>query len=323
MIRQEYNRSVSHPLQSWEWGEFREKMGQRVVRSGNYQLFFHHLPKIPFTIGYFPKGLLPDKKMIEALRKIGKENRAIFIKLEPNVIMQHETYSMKHEKKLEKLGLRQGRPLFTQYTSIIDLTKSEEELLARMHPKTRYNLRLAQRHGVKVEEDNSPEAFTTFLTLLLETTKRQGFYAHNEQFHRTQWQILQPAGISHLLVARYKGKILAAFLLFLFNKVLYYPYGASTRENRGVMAPTLLLWEAIRFGKKNGCRTFDLWGETAPEVKPGDPWFGWHRFKQGFSPQVVEFIGTYDLVLNPFLYQLYRFADFLRWKVLKLRAKLF
>lgn len=320
MIRQEtYNRLVSHPLQSWEWGEFREKMGQTVVRSGGYQLFFHHLPKTPFTIGYFPKGPMPDKKMIETLREMGKENGAIFIKLEPNIITEHKTQNTQHEKKLEKLGLRQGKRLFTRYTSIIDLTKSEEELLAKMHPKTRYNLRLAQRHAVEVEEDNSPEAFAAFLTLLLETTKRQGFYAHNEEFHRTQWKILQPAGISHLLVARYKGKILAAFLLFLFNKVLYYPYGASSRENKEVMAPTLLMWEAIKFGKKMGCKSFDLWGETAPEVKPGDSWFGWHRFKLGFSPQVVEFIGTYDLVLNPFLYRLYRFADFLRWKVLKLR----
>jgi lipid II:glycine glycyltransferase (peptidoglycan interpeptide bridge formation enzyme) len=316
--RDTYNQRVSHPLQSWEWGEFRKELGQKVFRTENYQVFFHHLPQIPFTIGYFPKGPLPDKEMVEILTKVGKENKTIFIKLEPNA----PKLKIKNEKLKINLGLTPGRPLFTKYTSLIDLTKSEEELLARMHPKTRYNTHLAQKHGVIVEEDNSSKAFNAFLKLLLETTRRQGFYAHDENFHRKQWQILHPAGISHLLVAKYRGKILATFLLFLFNKVLYYPYGASTREHREAMAPTLLMWEAIRFGKKTGCQTFDLWGETSPEAKPSDPWFGWHRFKQSFGPEIVEFVGTYDLVLNPTLYQIYRAADWARWKFLRIKARL-
>lgn len=313
-----YNKFVAHPLQSWEWGKFREKLGQRVYRIGHFQFFIHSLPKVPWTVGYFPKGPMPDKKIIETLKKIGRKNKTIFIKLEPNVVKQQDS---KTEKDLEKLGLVPGKSLFTKYTSVIDLTKSEEELLKGMHSKTRYNIRVAQRYGIEIEEDNSKKAFEIFLNLLLETTERQGFYAHNRNFHRLQWQILQPAGISHLLTAKYEGKILAAFIVFVFNDVLYYPYGASSREFKKVMAPTLLMWEAIKFGQKMGCQTFDLWGETAPEAKPSDSWYGWHRFKQGFGPEIVEFIGTYDLVLNPFAYRVYKMADFLRWKFLKAKAK--
>lgn len=317
--KEAYNNLLAHPLQSWEWGEFRKKLEQKVYRIGHfekgkmikaYQFFIHTLPKISWTVGYFPKGPAPDKKMIETLKKIGQENKAIFIKIEPNIV-----------QSLKNLGLIPGRPLFTKYTSVIDLTKNEEELLKRMHPKTRYNIRVAQRHGVEVEEDNSKKAFETFLNLLFETTERQGFYAHDRNFHRLEWQILQPAGISHLLTAKYQGKILSAFILFVFNKVLYYPYGASSREDKRVMAPTLLMWEAIKFGKKMGCQSFDLWGEIAPEAKPSDPWYGWHRFKQGFGPEIVEFRGTYDLVLSPVAYRVYQVVDFVRWKVLKLKTK--
>jgi len=320
-----FNQLVNHPLQSWEWGEFRKKLGQKVFRFGVYQkdksnyafqVFFHKIPKLPFTIGYLPRGPLPEKETIEFLKKLGKENRAIFIKLEP-AITRHES-----DRFAPPEGLIPGKAIFTKYTSIIDLTISEEEILASFKPKTRYNIRLAQKHGVKVKEDNSREAFNQYLKLLFETTKRQRFYAHNERFHQIQWQILQPAGISHLLTATYKKKILAAFLLFVFKNILYYPYGASSREHKEVMAPTLLMWEAIKFGKKMGCQKFDLWGDLQPNPPSNHPYYGFHRFKEGFSPKLVEFIGSYDLVINPNLYKIYKFADFLRWKILRLKAKI-
>ena len=319
-----FNKLVFHPLQSWEWGEFRKKLGQKVLRFGVYQknkpicafqVFFHKIPKLPFTVGYLPKGPLPEKEMIEALKKLGKENRAIFIKLEP-AITHHE-----HDSFTPPEGLIPGKAIFTKYTSIIDLSRSEEEIFASFKPKTRYNIRLAQKHGVKVKEDNSQKAFNQYLKLLFETTKRQGFYAHDEKFHRIQWQILQPAGISHLLTATYKKKILAAFLLFVFKNTLYYPYGASSREHKEVMAPTLLIWEAIKFGKKMGCQKFDLWGDLEPNPPPNHPYYGFHRFKEGFSPKLLEFVGSYDLVINPFWYKIYNIADFLRWKILRLKAK--
>jgi len=337
--KETYNKLVSHPLQSWEWGEFREKLGQKVYRIGHfdgkkmvqaYQVFIHCLPKTSWTVGYFPKGPKPNKEMIKALTKVGQENKTIFIKLEPD-ITKYRVCGIEYRAKDKKnttyhiphttYPLVPGKPLFTKYTSIIDLTKSEEELLAAMHKKTRYNVRVAQKHEVEVEEDNSPESFENFLNLLFETTKRQGFYAHDKAFHRLQRETLQPAGISRLLTARYHGETLATFVLFAFNKTLYYPYGASTREHREVMAPTLLMWEAIKFGKKIGCEKFDLWGETTPNAKPSDPWYGWHRFKQGFGPEIVEFVGTFDLVLDSNAYRFFKIADHWRWKLLKLKTK--
>jgi len=337
--KESFNKLVSHPLQSWEWGEFREKLGQKVIRAGGFekeklisafQVFFHQIPHFPFSVGYFPKGLLPNKEIVDFLRKTGQQNKAIFIKLEPNVTpanvrCQRDTpgrcTSLTPSEFPLDLGLVPGRSIFTKYTSIIDLTLSEDDLLAKMHPKTRYNIRLAEKHGVEVKEDNSDKAFSQYLKLIFETTKRQGFYAHDEKFHKTQWEILQPAGISHLLTARYEGKVLAAFLLFVYKDTLYYPYGASTREHKELMAPTLLMWETIKFGKKMGLKKFDLWGDLEPNPAPNHPYYGFHRFKEGFSPKLVEFIGTYDLIINPTLYKIYKLTDFLRWRFLRLKAK--
>jgi len=251
------------------------------------------------------------------LKEVGREQRAIFIKMEPGV----EKKNFK-DTGFQKFGLTEGKPLFTKFTSVIDLTPSEEQIFNNFKPKTRYNIRLAEKHGVKVQEDNSEKAFEKYLELLFETTNRQGFFAHNKNYHRQQWKFLQPAGISHLLTATFKGKMLSAFLLFVYKQTLYYPYGASTRENKELMAPTLLMWEAIKFGKRMGCSKFDLWGDTEADPPPNHPYFGFHKFKEGFSPKLVEFIGSYDLVIYPFVYKIYKIVDELRWKFLRFKKKL-
>ncbi|MEK7516938.1 MAG: peptidoglycan bridge formation glycyltransferase FemA/FemB family protein, partial [Patescibacteria group bacterium] len=274
----------------------------------------------------------------------GKKENCIFIQIEPNVILRShsELVSESNPKVNEMLKHIQHdnlspavHPLFTKYTFVLDLTKSESELMAGMHPKTRYNIKVAQKHGVKVTEDNSDEAFETYLKLLQQTTKRQNFYAHDEKYHRMMWEtlrihtskfILQSSYdklTAHLLIANYPNPYpltptpLVAWILFAYKDVLYYPYGASSSEHRETMASNLMMWEAILFGKKLGLKKFDMWGSLGPNPNPNDPWYGFHRFKQGYGPDLIEFIGSYDLIINPILYQLYKIADKLRWAILK------
>lgn len=306
-----------HPLQSPEWGKFREKTGVKVIRLNNWQLTVHPIPRTPWTILYFPKGPKPNKLMLDELRKIGGQERAILVKLEPNIRADQKTKDF-----LLANGCQPGQPLFTKYTFQLDLTKTEEEILAGMKSKTRYNIRVAQRHGVEVVEDNSQKAFEAYLKLTFETTKRQGFYAHTPQYHRLLWETLAPTGMYHLFLAKYQDRILAAYVFFTFDKILYYPYGASTREHREMMAPYALFWEAIRFGKKQNCRVFDMWGSPGPNPNPKDSWYGFHRFKEGFGGELVEFLGTYDLIINPAIYPLYNFANSLRWKLLRLKSRI-
>jgi len=127
------------------------------------------------------------------------------------------------------------------------------------------------------------------------------------------WEQLKPAGIAHLLVAKYKGETITAWILFSWRDFLYYPYGASTDKYKNVMSNNLIMWEAIRFGKSLGLTTFDLWGREEGK--------GFTRFKEGYGPKVVEFLGTWDLVISP-LYYLYRFMELLRWAILRAKSKI-
>lgn len=308
---------VVHPLQSNAWGEFRKKTGVKVIRSNNSQLTIHPIPYTLWSIGYLPKGPMPTKKMLDDLIEIGKKENCIFTQLEPDIF---QTSNFKFQAS--KLGLRpSAHPLFTRYTFQLDLTKSEEELLKNMHPKTRYNIKVAQKHNVQVVEDNSEKAFNIYLKLLKETTGRQKFYAHDEKYHKLMWQTLHSASIAHLLVAKYENEPLVAWILFIYDGVLYYPYGASSEKHKEVMASNLMMWETIRFGKKMGCSTFDMWGSLGPNPDKNDSWYGFHRFKEGYGGKLVEFVGSYDLVINPFLYNLYIITDKLRWIFLQLVKK--
>lgn len=327
------NKYATHPLQTYQWADFREKTGIKVIRD-SFVITIHKIPKTPFNIGYFPKGQKPTKEMIDKLKEIGRRERCIFIQLEPNVISSPQLTS-KLTSRFPSL-IPSFHPLFTKYTFILDLTKSEEELLKYMHPKTRYNIKVAQKHGVKVVEDNSDQAFEQYLKLTKETTNRQGFFAHTEKYHRLMWSTLKPKTknhepltnnfTAHLLTAKFRPPnsdvrplTLIAWIVFVFKDTLYYPYGASSSEHREVMASNLMMWEVVKFGKKLGLKKFDMWGALGPNPNPKDPWYGFHKFKQGYAGKLIEFVGSYDLVINPFLYKIYKIADKIRWLILRFR----
>ena len=315
MNRQRYNKTASHPLQTWEWGEFRKKWGNEIIRTDYGQLTLHKLPLVPFKIGMFIKGPIPTKKTLDDLKRLGKKEKLIFIKLEPNVSKNERSI-----KLLKQNGAVPGKTLFTPTSFWIDLTTNEEDLMKSFQSKTRYNIRLAQRKGVKVREDNSDKAFEKYIKLTKETVERQGFYAHSEKYHRLMWKTLYKDmvqkgenPIARLLVARYKGEIITTWIVFVWKDFLYYPYGASANKHKNVMANNLVMWEAIKYGKKLGLKTFDLWGR--------EPGKGFTRFKEGYCPKVIEFLGTWDLITNPFYYH-YRLAETFRWALLRFRTKL-
>ena len=215
-----------------------------------------------------------------------------------------------------------GRPLFTKHTFQLDLNKSEEKLFSSLESKTRYNVRVAIKKGVEIFENSTAEGMEQYIKILEETTKRQGFYAHSPDYFRKMWQSFGNTDMIRIFNAVYEDTILVSWVLFLYNGVLYYPYGASRAVHRNVMASNLMMWEMITYGKKQGCRQFDMWGSLGPEPNPNDPWYGFHKFKSGYGGDLIEFLGSYDLVLDPGLYKLFRIAENLRWKWLRLRTKL-
>jgi len=328
-----FNQKAVHPLQSWEWGEFRKKTGVKVERLGFFengklektlQLTFHQVPILNRQIAYYPKGFQPDADQIAALQQLAKKHNSIFIKMEPNVCQKidEKEKNDKTIKFLEKYQIEKGKALFTKYSFQLDLTPSEDELMAGMASKTRYNTRLAAKKGVKVFEDSSDQGLEDYLKILKETTTRQGFYAHTPDYFRKMWKEMRDSGMAHIFKATYENQVLVVWIVFVFNGVLYYPYGASRSIHRELMASNLMMWEVIKFGKKQGCNLFDMWGSLGPNPDPKDPWYGFHRFKKGYGGDLVEFVGTFDLVQDYPIYKVYNLANNLRWKVLRLKKKL-
>ena len=329
--KQDYNKLVSHIIQSWEWGEFRKKTGVDVVRIGifegkkmmsAFQLTFHPVPILGQTVGYLPKGPMPNKLMVDSLSSIAKEKKAAFVKIEPL-----QQASGQARNKLLELGLIPSKKsLFTKYNFLLDLTQSEEEILSGMHPKTRYNIKVAQKKGVEAYESVKDSDFEIYLKLYFETTKRQKYFGHTPHYHRLAWETLRDAGMARVLIARYKiqdtrYEPLVAWMLLNFGDTLYYPYGGSSTLYKDVMASNLVAWEAIKLGKEMKLKTFDMWGALGPDADGRDPWYGFHRFKQGYGPKHVEYVGTYDLVLNQTMYKLLNAGDKLRWILLRAARK--
>ena len=320
-----YNSVIKHPVQTWEWGEFQKSQGHTIYRFGvfdnkdkiksAYTVSFHKIPKINFSIGTILRGPEVTDEMLANIKKVAIENKAIFVKFEPDVSKEEMSMNFPAMQISPKVA-------FYPNTFKVDLTKTEEELLALMHPKTRYNIKIANRYGVEIKEMTNDKGFEIYLKLLFDTTKRQGFYLHSQKYHRDMWKLLKDTDIPHIMLASYQSKVLSAFMIFKLKDQLFYPYGASLDIFRETMAPTLLMWEVIKLGKKLKCKTFDMWGCLGQDAKEGDNGFGFHRFKLGFGGQLFQYVGTYDFVMNRPLYNLYNFVDKYRWRLLRLKAKI-
>jgi lipid II:glycine glycyltransferase (peptidoglycan interpeptide bridge formation enzyme) len=333
--KEAYDRAVRHPIQTWAWGDFQIGEGHKVYRLGvfdnnkiisSYSISFHQIPKTNFSVGTVLRGPVLDADMVENVSKIARDENAIFVKFEPDEIVKVYdstlNLSQEYQSNTDFPSLvASPKNAFYPHSFVVDLTKTEEELLADMSSKTRYNVRIANRYGVTVSKETNDAGFEIYLKLLFDTTKRQGFYLHSENYHRHLWQQLKNTGLVEIMIASFQQKPLAAFMLFKLGDRLFYPYGASLDENREVMAPTLLMWEVIKYGKSVGLKSFDMWGSLGPDAKVGENGFGFHRFKQGYGGSLVQFVGTYDLVINPTLYKIYNFIDKLRWFFLRLKSR--
>ncbi|MEK9200707.1 MAG: peptidoglycan bridge formation glycyltransferase FemA/FemB family protein [Patescibacteria group bacterium] len=292
--------AIRHPMQGLEWGEFREKMGNKVSRiegENQYLIMWTKIKPTNLWFGYCPMSPVPTQKDIKLLSNEAIKENGLGIRFEPNHVSSI-TY------KVSSI-LKPGRHLFKPKTFWIDLTQSEEELQKNMHPKTRYNIRLSQKHGVEISEDK--DCIEDYLLLMFgKTTKRQKIYAHSEKYHRE----LAKLSFVHLFKATYQDKIIAVWMVFAWDKFIYYAYGAFDDDYKNVMAPVLGLWEIIRWGKKSGYETLDLWGTEEGK--------GFARFKVQFGPKLMEMVGTYDLPVNPLLYKLFRLVEEIRWKMLRI-----
>lgn len=298
-------------LQSWEWGEFQGLIGREVLRlavfSGHrlilaIQIIFHKLPLRNFYL-YAPRGPVvgaAEKAGLRVLKFLMEKikRRGFFLRIEPEKISS--------KALIENGFLELDFGIQPKKVLLLDLKSSEKELLARMHSKTRYNINLALKKGVRVFHSNglTPERFEDFWNLVLETSVRDRFKPYPKDYYRALVKILGEFGLLKIFWAEFGNEILAASLLVFWDRTVVYLHGAGTLKRRELMASYLLHWQGILAAKKLGFNFYDFGG--IDEVK----WPGLSRFKKGFGGSVIEYPGAFDYVFDKKRYWLYKF---LRW----------
>jgi len=191
-------------------------------------------------------------------------------------------------------------------TLFIDLTKDEQQMLMQMKPKTRYNIRISERKGVSVRKAQMSD-LNIWYNLYEETCIRNGIFIDHTDYFKTVLNTdasntHSPAKVE-LLIAEFENKPLAAMFLVHTGQRATYLYGASSNENRNLMAPYLLQWEAIRRAKKLGCTEYDMFG-IAPYKDPSHPMYGLYRFKTGFGGNIFHRMGCWDYPFDNETYDL-------------------
>ena len=296
-------------LQSDWWKRFQSSVGRKTlnIKGENFwaNIIEHKLPLVGKYF-YIPRGnifKIKDKDVrnyFDNLVILARENGAGWIRIEP---ASQEVLKIT-EKNVSLPIVKAPHEMQPKELFIIDCTKSEEKLLAGMKPKTRYNIRLAEKKGVEIVVSKEKKYVDRFCELVEITSKRQGIKSHPKTHYQKMLEIIPEENIK-LYNAEFEGKIIASNIVLFFENTVTYLHGASDDQYRNVMAPYLLQWRQIQDAKRFGAEGYDFGG-----VKTGtadNNWAGITKFKQGFSPATatIEFPGAYDIIVNPLKYKAY------------------
>lgn len=313
-----------HLLQASAWADLKSQFGWSadricVMRDNEIvagaSILFRSLPLRLGTLAYIPKGPIVDlddrdlaAELLGGFDRLMKQHRSILLKIEPDRLDDQSLRT-----RLANLGFQVSpQTIQPPRTITIDISRSEEEILAAMHQKTRYNIRLSAKKDVSVRE--APESdLPAFNALMQATGNRDQFEVHSAEYYSAAYRLFVPDDRARLFVATYQEKIIAGIFVFALRDRAWYFYGASSDAERERMPNHALQWAAIRWAKSRGCVEYDLWGvpdedEAALEdqyLNRSDGLWGVYRFKRGFGGKLVRFAGSFDRVYDRLLYRAY------------------
>jgi len=348
----EWNSTISklpdpHFLQTGEWAQVKAAYGWKpmpFIWTDNNQVVaaVMILKKQVISRGfaarlcvlYCPKGPLMDwsneplrQRVLDDLQAFAKKQGAIFLKVDPDIVLGtgipgSEDAHEDNRGQVVLSDLKRRGWIFSsdqiqfRNTVLLDLSASEDVMLARMKQKTRYNVRLAEKKGVAVRAGTLADVPMLY-KMYAETSVRDGFVIRDEGYYKTVWETFmkqsavvkeqttfsdQPS--AEPLIAEVEGQPVAAIFVFYFAGRAYYVYGMSREAHREKMPTYLLQWEAMKRAKSRGCSIYDLWG-APDEFNEADSMWGVYRFKEGLGGQVVRTLGAWDFAPNPLWYKMY------------------
>ena len=302
---------AGHPeasfLQSWYWGDFYLALNNRIERTGFYkngQLVGVMLSIVEeakraryLTVPGGPIIDWRDKNLVEVfvseIKKIAGEQKCVFVRVRPQL-----TANQNSEKIFSDYGFRSAPiHLHAELTSQLDITKSEEEILAGMRKTTRYEIKKAISQGVKITDGADPKDIDKFYELQLRTARRQDFVPFSYKFLYGQFKIFSEANKVLLYNAELKNKLLAQAIIIFYGKEAVYHYGASTEDGRKYPGAYLIQWEAIKEARKRGMTRYNFWGVSPPHNK-NHRFYGISIFKRGFGGEDFEYLHAQDLIIN-------------------------
>ena len=294
-------------LQTQDWLDFQKHIGRKTwvfnngkikaniiqhdLPFGKNYLYIPHGPEINF--GEIKSGLKNEvDNFLTYLKGLGKENKSIFVKMEP---VEDVVIEVIYRKSLKY----SNKSIQPTRTVLVDLNFPEAELLERMRHKTRYNINLASRKNLVFKELDDIEMFWK---LLCKTAKRDQFQTHDKNYYFKLYDFFRNSENTktEFFVVEYEGKVIAAALIMFCEDTAYYLHGAMDRDYKELMAPYFLHWEIIKHAKSTGHRYYDFWGIDAKR------WPGVTRFKLGFGGREVEYPGSFDLPVSKIWYLIYR-----------------
>lgn len=332
----------SHILQSAQWGKVKSAWTNEfvIVRDeqgkieGTMSILIRKIPMFPCTFMYAPRGPVCDLHNIEVLKKltdgakeIAKKYNAMTLKIDTDTPASDTGYAdimkqLGYKLKNNYYNLEGVQARFLMRVDLKD--KTEEELLQSFHHKTRYNIRVAIKKGVKIKV-GTREDIPTFFELMKTTGERDGFVIRDIDYFYRMYDCL---GKYCRIFLAYAGEdeehmeCVSGTMAGLYGNKCLYLYGASGNKYRNYMPNYLIQWEMIRWSMENGCTVYDLRGVPGIIEDENNPIYGLYKFKKGFAGEATEMIGEFDLAIKPLWQKLFAIAESLLKKSRKMISRL-
>ncbi len=321
--RQQWNDFVSaseccNITQSYEWGELGPHLGAQTMRIGVVDeegklcaamlMLIVRAPIIRRPYFYAVRGPVIDDPSSPALttllnfvRAEARRQGAFMLKVEPSVDDEDERWLL----ALRRHGFRPNPyAVHIRNEWVLNIQPDEQELLAGMKEKWRYNIRLAGRKGVTVRRGEGQADLDTFYKIYEMTSERDQFFIHNKAFYEEVLRLYSPDDRFALFLAEYQGEPIAGIIVLRYGRWSWYMYGASSNEHRNLMPNHLLQWHGIQWAKSHGCWYYNFRG--IPDIlEEGQELWGVYIFKRGFGGYAIRALETHDLVYQPLVYNVY------------------